>query len=125
MNMNKRIYRSRNEPLRDGDLSFHERWRGPDNGLITCWELGRQRSIETPDLAEKAKNGQLPILGWKGGVEKATQKKEKYGCLNYLAEWRGLRGEDLDIDMDEETEIICTKTGTKVIFTADVMKYAK
>ncbi|MCZ7622718.1 MAG: hypothetical protein M5U24_09575 [Candidatus Kuenenia sp.] len=121
--MSKRIYRSCHEPIRENP-SFDERWRGPDNGLITCWEVGRRRSIESPELAEQAKNGELPVLGWKGGVEKKTQKKEKYGSLNYLAEWQGLRGEDLDIDLTEEREIVCSKTGMKVIYTSDATKYA-
>jgi len=122
--MSKHIYRSRHEPIR-GNLSFDERWRGPDNGLITCWEVGRRRSVESPDLAQQTKDGELPPLGWKGGVEKKTQKGGKYGCLNYLAEWQGLRGEDLDIDLNEEREIICSKTGMKVIYTGDAMKYAQ
>jgi len=122
--MSKRIYRSCYEPLRENP-SFDDRWRGPDNGLITCWEVGRRRSIESPELAEEAKNGELPILGWKGGVGKKTQEKEKYGCLNYLAEYQGLRGEDLDIDLTEEREIVCSKTGIKVIYTCDAKKYAK
>ena len=124
--MSKRIYRSCREPIRENP-SFHERWRGPDNGLIKCWEVGRRRrrSIESPELAEKAKNGELPLLGWKGGVEKKTQKKEKYCCLNYLAEWQGLRGEDLDIDLTEEREIVCSKTGMKVIYTGDATKYSE
>lgn len=122
--MSEHIYRSRNEPIRE-KLSFAERWRGPDNGLITCWEVGRRRSVEAPELAEQAKNGELPPLGWKGGIEKKTQRAEKFGCLNYLAEWQGLRGEDLDIDLSEEREITCSKTGMKVIYTGDAMKYAK
>ena len=121
--MSKRIYRSCREPIRE-KLSFDERWRGPDNGLVICWEIGRRRSIESHELAEKAKNGELPPLGWKGGVERKIKKKENYGCLNYLAEWQGLRGEDLDIDLTEEREIVCSKTGMKVIYTSDATKYA-
>ena len=48
---------------------------------------------------------------------------EKYGTLNYLAQWQGLRGKDLNIDLSEETELICSKTGMKVIYTGDVKKY--
>ena len=120
--MSKHIHRSRHEPIRDNP-SFDERWNGPDNGLITCWEVGRKENIKFPELAKKAKNGELPILLWKGGINRKTQKKVKYGCLNYLAQWQGLRDEDLDIDMSEEIEIICSKTGMKVIFTADFNKY--
>ncbi|KUG22011.1 hypothetical protein ASZ90_008212 [hydrocarbon metagenome] len=60
---------------------------------------------------------------WKGGVEKRLKIVEKYGTLNYLAEWQGLRGEDLNIDLSEEREIICSKTGMKVIYTGNVEKY--
>ena len=111
-------------PIRDNP-SFDERWNGPDMGLITCWEIGRNRSAKDPELVNRAKNGELPVLGWKGGVAKKIKKKGKYGCLNYLAEWQGLRGEDLDIDLSEEIEIVCSKTGMKVRFTGDVAKYAE
>jgi hypothetical protein len=121
--MSKHISRSYQEPKREG-LTWDEQWKGPDNGLITCWELGRERSKREPELAERARNGELPMLGWKGGVEKKSKKKEKYGCLYYLAEWQGLRGEDLDIDLSKEREIICSKTGMKVIYTADIGKFA-
>jgi hypothetical protein len=93
--------------------------------LITCWEVGRSKSIESPELAERAKNGELPQLGWKGGIDKKIQKKEKYGSLNYLEQWQGLRGEDLEIDLSEEREIVCSKTGMKVIYTADTKKYVE
>lgn len=120
--MSKHIYRSCQEPIRKGS-PFEERWRGPDKGLITCWEVGRAKAKEDPELAERAKRGELPPLGWKGGVEKKTKKKEKYGSLNYLAQWQGLRGEDLDIDLSEDREITCSKTGMKVTFTDDLTKY--
>lgn len=122
--MGNRIYRSCNEPIRMNP-SFEERWRGPDNGLITCWEVGRNKSIEAPELAVCARNNELPVLGWKGGVAKKIQKEEKYGSINYLAQWQGLRGEDLNIDLMEEKEIVCSKTGMKVIFTADVSKLSE
>jgi hypothetical protein len=122
--MTTRIYRSIQEPIRENP-SFEERWRGSDNGLITCWEVGRTKSIESPELAERAKNGELPALGWKGGIDKKIQKKEKYGSLNYLAQWQGLRAEDLDIVLSEEKEIVCSNTGMKVIYTADAKKYVE
>jgi len=119
--MSQRIYRSYKEPIREG-LSWEELWRGEDEGLITCWEVGRKIRERDPDLAKRVENGELPILGWKGGVEKKIKKK-KYGTLNYLAAWQGLRGEDLDIDLSQEPELICSKTGMKVIYTGDVNKY--
>ena len=120
--MNHLIFRSYKDPKREG-LSWDERWRGPDKGLITCWEVGRELSLRKPELAERAMNGELPVLGWKGGVEKKTKKKEKYGTLFYLAQWQGLRGEDLDIDFTQETELICSRTHIKVIYTSDAKKY--
>lgn len=120
--MNQRICRSYHEAQRKG-LSWDERWRGRDKGLITCWEVGRELSEKEPELAERAKKGELPVLAWKGGVEKKTKKKEKYGTLKYLAQWQGLRGKDLDVDLSGEREIICSKTGMKVVFTGDINKY--
>jgi hypothetical protein len=120
--MNQRIFRSYKEPKREG-LSWDERWKGCDKGLITCWEVGRELSQKNPRLAERARNGELPILGWKGGVGNKIKKKEKYGTLYYLAQWQGLRGEDLDIDLTIETELVCSRTGMKVIYTDDVKKY--
>jgi len=122
--MNNIIYRSIKEFIRENP-SYDERWNGPDNGLITCWEVGRTKSINYPDLAERAKKGELPVLGWKGGVEKKIIKKQKYGTLNYLAQWQGLRGDDLKIDISEEIEIVCSKTGMKVIYTGDATKYSE
>ena len=121
--MNSRIYRSYQEPNRVG-LSWNECWRGYDQGLICCWEKGRELSKKEPSLAECARKGELPILVWKGGVEKKLKSK-KYGTLFYLAQWQGLRGENLDIDLSKEVAITCSKTGMKVIFTSDINKYKK
>lgn len=121
--MSQRIHRSCRESIRK-NLTREERWEGDDKGLIGCWELGRELREKNPELAERAENGELPVLVWKGGVAKKIKKKGKYGSLYYLAEWQGLRGEDLNIDLSEETEIICSKTGMKVIYTSDVEKYA-
>jgi hypothetical protein len=122
--MSKRIYISIETPVREG-LSWDERWSGADNGLITCWEVGRQQAIRDPELAERAKNNELPSLDWKGGVEKKLKAKIRFGCLNYLAAWQGLRGDDLDIDMSREVELVCTKTKQRVVFTPDQSKYAE
>ena len=120
--LNTKIQRSINEPIRKG-LTWDETWKKADKGIIVSWEIGRKLSLDEPDLAKKAKNGELPILGWKGGVEKTIKKKLKYGTFFYLAQWQGLRGEDLDIDLSKETELVCSKTGIKVIFTDDSKKY--
>lgn len=116
------LYRSINEPIRQG-LSWDEIWKGHDRGLVNCWEVGRGLSKSDPGLAEKARNNELPVLGWKGGVEKSLKNKEKYGTLHYLAEWQGLRGEDLNINTGQEVVHVCTKTNMRVTFTSDSNKY--
>lgn len=123
--MSQRIYRSFGQPKREG-LSWQEIWQGDDRGLILSWEIGREIRQREPELARSAENGELPashLLVWKGGVEKKILKSIKYGTLYYLAQWQGLRGEDLNIDLSEELELICSKTGMKVIYTGDVEKY--
>ena len=122
--MSNVVFRSISEPLREG-LSWDETWKGPDKGLIHCWELGRRRAVKEPELAEQAKRNELPVLGWKGGVEKKLKKPEKFGCLNYLAEWQGLRGEDLSIDTTQEVTVVCSRFGMSITFTGDQEKYAE
>lgn len=130
--MSHRISRSYKEPIRTEELSWNDRWKGPDRGLIACWEVGREMRQRDSELAERAMRGELPPMGWKGGVEpptkeetsEATRKKpKKYGTLFYLAQWQGIRGEDLDIDLSQEIELTCSKTGRIVIFTGDFDKY--
>jgi hypothetical protein len=120
--MVSRIYRSIEEPLRD-EPSWDDRWRGSDKGLITAWEVGRKLAERKPELSIRAKNGELPATGWKGGVERKIEKEIKYGTLLYLAELQGLRGEDLDVDIEKEIEMICSKTNQRVILTFDISKY--
>lgn len=119
-----KIHRSISEPIREIQ-NWEERWKDRDEGLIACWERGREKSREDPALAARAHEGQLVVLAWKGGVEKAIKKKQKFGTLYYLAMWQGLRGEDLDIDLTEEVSLTCTATGMAVVFTNDVAKYGK
>jgi hypothetical protein len=142
--MSNHIHRSIQEPEREG-LTWEEVWRGHDKGLVKCWEVGRSLRKTEPELAARARDGELPILLmkrnksesaigdeddespirlWKGGVGEIP-KKQKYGTLNYLAAWQGLRGDDLDIDLSEERGIVCTRTGVRVIFTADVSKWSE
>lgn len=119
-----KIYRSIAEPIRE-NATWDERWRSEDGGLVACWEQGRKRRIADPALAEQAVAGQLVVLPWKGGVEKATKKPLKYGTLFYLAMWQGLRGEDLAIDSSRESVLHCTATRATVVFTNDLKKYAE
>jgi Zn ribbon nucleic-acid-binding protein len=120
--MSKRVFRSQAEPDRHG-LSWKERWKGDDAGLIECWECGRRLREKDPELAKRAQDGELPVLGWKGGVEKQLKSKKKYGTFNYLAQWQGLRGDDLDIDPSQEVSLTCSKTAITVIYTEDITKY--
>lgn len=116
-----RIYRSFSEPDRE-NLTWEETWKREDKGLIKNYEVGRALAIKEPELAEKAKRGELPVLVYKGGVEKALKKKEKIGALNYIAKWQALRGEDLNIDIDEEMVLTCSKTKVRVTFTMNLEK---
>lgn len=119
-----KLVRSIIEPIRE-NAKCEERWNGVDQGLIACWERGREKRLEDPSLAAQASVGQLVVLPWKGGVEKAIKKKQKFGTLFYLAMWQGLRGEDLNIHLAEEVVVSCTATGMAVRFTNDVAKYAE
>lgn len=115
------IYRSFKEPDRE-NLSWEETWLQEDKGLIKNYEVGRALAKKEPELAEKAKRGELPVLGYKGGVEKTLKKKEKIGALNYIAKWQALRGEDLNLNLDEEIVLTCTRTDMRVTFTMDLEK---
>lgn len=105
------------------NLSTAERWHGEDRGLIACWERGLQYVMEQPELAERARKGELVVLPWRGGVERALKAKRKYGSLRYLAMWQGLRGADLDIHLNLEREVCCAVHGVTVVFTADQSRY--
>jgi hypothetical protein len=118
-----KIQRSIDVPPRM-NATWDERWAGPDEGLITCWERGREKSNEEPEMARQVLNGQLVVLPWKGGVEKTTKQKQKIGTLRYLAMWQGLRGQDLNIDTETEPVLTCTATGMEVLYTNDYAKYA-
>lgn len=115
------IQRSHAEPARS-NLSWHETWLGPDSGLIKNWEIGRKLAIQKPDLASRTLAGELPPLNWKGGSDRTLVKREKFGSLRYLAQWQGLRGEDLSIALDSEVTIKCVKTQMIVTFTPDIRK---
>jgi len=115
-----RIYRSILEPIYE-DPVYETRIEGYDKGLINSWQIGRKLAVTNPDLSVRAKNGELPVMDVKGGVERKI-KKGKVGSLWYLASWQGLRGEDLDIDLDAEVKIACSRTGVIVTFTRDIKK---
>jgi hypothetical protein len=119
--MSNGIYRSTAEPLRFG-LTWQERWKGVDGGLIQCWENGRCARAVSAAAVSAARRGELPPLDWKGGIAGQPNMKKKYGSLYYLATWLGLREEDLNIDPQAEVAVTCARTGIKVIFTAELSK---
>ena len=103
--------------------TWEEEWEGADEGLIRCWERGREKARENPDLAAAAKRGELVILPWKRGVR--ISKNKAFGPLLYLAMWQGLRGDDLNIDLAAEVTIQCSSTGLTVTYTGDRSKYCE
>lgn len=108
-------------PIRQ-NIAWIKTWKDSDQGLIKCWENGRKLAQTNPSLAEQCKAGALPILNWKGGLNRALKKKEKFGALQYLAQWQGLRGEDLFINSSQELSVTCSATGMLVTFTPDLSK---
>ena len=63
------ITRCITEPIRDSrNLSFDQRLKAEDSGLILAWENGRRdQSIEL-DLKQSFEKGALPLAVWKGGA---------------------------------------------------------
>lgn len=73
------IYRPFDAPIREG-LSWDEKWEGQDRGIIAYWERGREKTDEDKELVESVRRGELPILAWKGGVEKKLKAKKMDHC---------------------------------------------
>lgn len=60
------ITRSISEPIRRG-LNFAQRWDGPDRGLVSCWEAGRESAgTETPN---PWRPGTSNAIAWRQGFE--------------------------------------------------------
>jgi hypothetical protein len=116
--MGHRVQASVSEPIRES-ATWEDRWKGPDQGLVAAWEAGRQRSETDPELARRAAIGELVELPWKGGIVEPLKAGWKYGSLHYVAMWRGLRGEDLDLTLGARIELTCVRTGMRVVFTDD------
>ena len=114
--MCSKIFREISSPIRSG-LNHEEYWEGVDKGLITCWEVGRKFRETNPKLKSQCEAGELPVLGWKGGLTPTEKKSKKTGSLKYLAQWQGIRGESLNINLKLENLVTCTKTETTVTFT--------
>jgi len=115
--MPTKLVRSINEPIREC-LTRAETWNSEDKGLIWCWELGRIFRSEGREIAAAAQRGELPLNDWKGGVTRKLEADTKSGSLQYLAQWQGMRGEDLDVDLDSKTVLTCSRFGQAVSFSA-------
>lgn len=103
---------------------WHKRWEGPDKGLICAWLQGIDKAQHDADMAQCARNGELPVTAFRGGIVKALKNRDimKLGALHYVAYWQGLRGEDLDIDQDTEPQLTCSRTGMTFVYTGDTAK---
>lgn len=115
-----RIFSSISDPVCE-ILDFDQRINGDDRGLINAWNVGRNLALRNPDLVRRMMDGELPVLGVKGGVREKIQA-DKIGSLWYLAQRQGLLGEDLDIDMSAEVEMVCSRTGVRILYTLDLEK---
>ena len=109
---------------RSTQITWDDRWEGPDRGLICSWVRGIEKARETPTLREQALRGELPPLAWKGGGNQAIKAGKRVGSVHYLAMWQGLRGDALDIDTDAPVSLTCTRFQTLVTFTGDVQTLA-
>ncbi|WP_434120383.1 hypothetical protein [Pseudomonas fortuita] len=115
---NRHIQRPISAALRpEGELSFFERWLDEDYGLIWCWERGRRRSVENPALVASCLAGNLPSLSGRIGL--ARNQGQTKESLKYLAEWQGLRGENLNIKLDIKVFLTCSESCVEVSFEHD------
>lgn len=110
------------QPIREA-LSYDERWRGEDQGLITAWEVGRKLAVKDLETRDKVLAGELPPLGFKGGQEKSTKVAQKFGTLHYYTQLLGIKGKDLKVDMDRNYALVCSRTLNEVVFTMDPALY--
>jgi hypothetical protein len=70
-------------------------------------------------LAARAEKGELVPRDWKGGVKEKLKAETKRGTFQYLATWQGLRGDDLEIDLEGERTVVCTRFGQAVVFNGE------
>lgn len=101
------------------EADFDARMNGPDGGIVNAWLAGRDLRGSRPDLAAAASAGQLPVLPYRGGVDRPIKRKDKLGSLLYVAMWQGLRSDDLNVDASKDVQLVCTRHGVPVTFTPD------
>lgn len=106
-----------NPPAEQPD--FDARMNGPDGGLVNAWLAGLALRTQRPDLAGAAQAGELPVLPYRGGVDRPLKRKDKVGSLHYVAMWQALRGEDLALDTSAQPRLTCARHGVTVTYTAN------
>lgn len=99
------------------EQDYDIRMNGPDGGIVNAWLAGLSMRSRLPKLATAAEAGELPVLPYRGGVERALKTKSRVGSLLYVAMWQGLRGNDLDVDTSVEPVLTCARHGVTVRFT--------
>ena len=99
-------------------------WRGEDKGLIQAWEIGRRQSLDQMDVALSAQQGELPASAiFQGGQDERLNTAVHFGSLHYLCMWLGWRGQDLEVDTNQEYPKVCSRTRMGVVFTSDSKKF--
>jgi hypothetical protein len=86
--------------------------------------LARFEAFGTAGNASKIKADRLDKMAERYAKGELNQIVAKYGHINYLAMWQGLRGEDLDVNFETEPELTCTNTGVSVVYTSIYAKYS-
>ena len=99
-------------------------WRGEDKGLLQAWEIGRRQSSDQSDVAKRAKQGELPASTiFQGGQDERLTTPVQFGSLHYYCMWLGWRGQDLEVDTDQEYPLVCSRTQMGVVYTIDSKKF--
>lgn len=112
------IHQSATQPPPEVE-DFDARMNGPDGGLVNAWLAGRALRAPQPGLAAAAVAGELPVLPYRGGVDRTIKSTKKLGSLLYVAMWQGLRGDDLAVDSAQEIRLRCARYDVEVTFTPD------
>ena len=114
-----------------GDSKKYGKPLSANNALEICHRSGRELGKSNPELASRAKRGELPALDWPGGVDTVPHPSRQFGSLFYLAQWQGLRdeswhgltGSDKNMSTACPVGIKCAASGTVTVFTKDARKY--
>ncbi len=92
--MTTHVTRSIKTPIRTELKTVADIWDGPDKGLIFCWEQGREEAAQKPDLAERARRGELVPVG----------RKNHPGTVEAVHDESADEDEPLEESPDERTD---------------------